>query len=422
MGLLFGTDGIRGRFEEGVISAGGFVNVAHALALAFQSAGRIAIARDTRESGEILSVVVIDTLRKLGRDVVDLGVVPTPALAIYTEQYHSLGLMITASHNLPCDNGMKIILNGKKINRTLERHVEKCYEWYANTDRSLGSRYIHDAEFYRQSVRARLGEKKANNLKIVLDTANGACSSLAPELFAEYGFDVVPICSDCDGKQINVNCGVMDTRQLMSKMYEVGAEIGIAFDGDGDRVVFCSKNGEASGEDVLACLASEMPQCSKIVTTRMSSMSLEMFAMQSGMKILYAEPGDRNVVEVMERYSVPVGGESSGHFLMRGMGHVSDGILVGLYVALHYAQQTKYCFAEYISRVPKVFTKKLNVKLHKSSANPLYYKDDSMNIAVRPSGTEKCWRVLVEGADESSFSRASTIVNDFFGVDVFSEE
>lgn len=419
MSLLFGTDGIRGCFGEGVVSEGGFVNVAHALALAFQNAGRIAVARDTRESGEILSNIVADTLRKLGRDVVDLGVVPTPALAIYTEQYHALGLMITASHNPPCDNGMKIILNGKKISSALERHVERCYEWYANTERLYGVRYTHDAEFYRQSIRARIGSFKANDIKVVLDTANGACSAFAPELFAEYGFDVDAICSDGDGKHINVNCGVLETKMLLDRMQEIGAEIGIAFDGDGDRVVFCSQYGEVSGEDVIACLASEVPQCSRIVTTRMSSMVLEMFATQSGIEVLYAEPGDRNVVEVMEKYSVPVGGESSGHFLMKGMGHVSDGILIGLYLSLRYAKHAECCFAEYISRVPKILTKKLSLKLHKSSMRPLYYKDASMNIAIRPSGTEKCWRVLVEGGDEVSFARASTIVNEFFGVDVF---
>jgi phosphoglucosamine mutase len=423
----FGTDGIRGRVGQNKITPEFCLRLSWAIGKVFgQHDGRphIIIGKDTRISGYMLESVLQSGFISAGADVSLLGPIPTPAIAYLTRTVSAdVGVVISASHNPFYDNGIKLFDGaGNKLDDALERQIEEMIEvpMVCEDSKHLGkAKRMTDAsgryvEFCKNSAPKGFGLR---GVKIVLDCAHGATYQVAPQVFAELGADVVTIAADPDGFNINRNCGSTHPEQLQQRVIEEAADIGIAFDGDGDRLVVVDAMGKLLDGDHLLYVITQNRLAREVmdggvVGTVMSNLGLEHALKDLSVPFLRAPVGDRHIMEALHQRQWILGGEPSGHILTLDLCSTGDAIVAGLQVllAMQDADVSLHNLASQLSKAPQVLVNVVMDSPAEVSCHPQMLKitakyeqglGDRGRILVRPSGTEPLLRIMVEGEDES---------------------
>lgn len=422
----FGTDGIRGKVGGSVINPEFIKKLGCAIGSVLSAetkTPRVLIGRDTRESGESLQNALQDGLLSAGVDVVILGIISTPAVAFLTKKLSAAaGIVISASHNPYDDNGIKIIgQDGFKLSDAAENEIEEKINSSKNIDKNkleivttfsdAISQYISHCTQLFQSLNLK-------NKKIILDCANGATFNCAPEIFSALNADIISIHVKPNGKNINEKCGATDVKSLQEKVLQEKADCGIAFDGDGDRLMMIDHHGEiVDGDEILCILATdETKKYSGIVGTLMSNLGLEKSVQSHNMQFERALVGDRYVLEKLLQNNLRLGGEGSGHIVNLDYATTGDGIITALQV-LQIMQYTKKSLHE----LKKIMQKRPQILINIKVKNPAAFStmseisravsdaekklNGSGRILLRASGTESCVRVMVE-CDEEIQARA----------------
>ena len=418
----FGTDGIRGTVNQNNITGDKFYRFGIAAGAYFktQKKRRAVIAKDTRLSGYMLEPALVSGLISTGINVFLLGPLPSNGLAMLTKSMRAdLGIMITASHNLHIDNGIKLFgPDGLKLSGKVEKYIERLI------DRKIENYLVQPLELGRakrlEDANARYIEIIKNNfprnfnlagMKIVLDCANGAAYKAGPAIFTELGAKVIPFGTSPNGLNVNKNCGSTFPELMQKSVIKHKADIGIAFDGDADRVIICDEKGQlVDGDQILALIAKRWKDKKilkgGVIATHMSNIGLENFIKKKNINFLRTKVGDRYVKEKMKSTSFNLGGEQSGHIILGDIATTGDGILVSLEV-LYILKK----YNENPSRVLNVFKpvpqilKNVDVKDQKVINNKKIkkaIKEAEKNISkigrilVRNSGTESIIRVMGE--------------------------
>jgi len=431
---LFGTDGIRGLANHDPMTPEMSLKLGKALTYTLRQDKNstkkptIVIGKDTRLSGYIFEQALSSGIASMGADVFLVGPLPTPAIAFITVSMRAdAGIVISASHNPYEDNGIKIFDRyGYKLPDEKEIEIENLI-W--NGDEKLmnsipeeiGKAFRIDDAPGRYVVFAKNSfpnHLTLNGIKIVLDCANGAAYKVAPLIFQELGAEVITIGVNPNGKNINTDCGSLNPALLREKVLETGADLGIALDGDADRVIFCDGKGElVDGDKIIAICAREMIEKgtlkgNAVITTLMSNMALERYVKDQGIEFVRTQVGDRYVVEEMRARKANLGGEQSGHIIFLDHTTTGDGTLAALQVLgiMREKEKTLSELATIIDLYPQVL---LNVRVNKRkeiSDMPELEKQIKNNesrlngkgrINIRYSGTEPISRVMVEGEDDA---------------------
>jgi phosphoglucosamine mutase len=393
----FGTDGVRGVVGKDITPE--LVERLGRAATLWSGRGRIFIGRDTRESGPELEDALARGIASVGGNAVVAGVLPTPAVALLTLD---LGCVITASHNPPEYNGVKFFdRDGQKLSDTQEEEIEALLDEPATGGGEIDEVGVA-TDSYLEHVVERFGSD-LTGLKIGVDCANGAYSGLAPQAFTELGAQVTPIGDEPDGTNINVGCGATDLRALQRTVTELGLDLGVAFDGDGDRMLAVDGNGDVvDGDQIVAVLALDR-DVDLVAVTVMANMGLHRLMAENGIRVVTTDVGDRYVLEALRREGGILGGEQSGHLIWLD-GHVTgDGLVAALLLcsALH-----DRSLAEVAAVMPRFPQAKENVSFEAHGRlNPAIEEEvarlnaelgDRGRVLVRPSGTEPVIRVLAE--------------------------
>ncbi len=424
----FGTDGIRGR-ANGVITPELALKVGQATGLVFRRAGqerhRVVIGKDTRLSGYMIETALIAGFTSVGMDVLQLGPMPTPAVAMLTRSMRAdLGVMISASHNPFDDNGIKLFgPDGYKLSDDVELQIEALIDSdmtkHLAKSRELGRAKridgVHDRyiEFAKRTLPRNLS---LEGLRVVIDCANGAAYRVAPEALWELGADVISIGVEPDGFNINHECGSTAPEALCRKVREMRADIGIALDGDADRVVIIDEQGHlVDGDQLLAVIAESFLEDGRmtkpgVVATIMSNLGLERHLQALKLSTVRMPVGDRYVLEHMREHGYNVGGEPSGHIILSDYTTTGDGFVAALQVLAVVKKQDKPVsqVCHRFLPLPQVLK---NVRYR--SGKPLEHAEVRSAIAgaeqrlnghgrlvIRPSGTEPVIRVMGEGDDK----------------------
>jgi phosphoglucosamine mutase len=420
---FFGTDGIRGRVGEYPITPDFVLRLGWAVGKVFSRRGDgqnlILIGKDTRISGYMFESALEAGLINAGVDVGLLGPMPTPAIAYLSQAFRAqAGIVISASHNPYCDNGIKLFTGkGEKLPDGIELEIEAELEKEMVSSERLGkARRISDAQGrYIEYCKSTLPRGlKLNEYHIVLDCSHGATYQVAPNVFQELGAKVDVIHAAPDGLNINENCGSTHPQLLVKKVLEVGADLGIAFDGDGDRVLFVDSKGElVDGDELLFLIAAarhKLRGCTGAVGTLMSNYGLELAFKQLGIPFARAGVGDRYVLEVMRDRGWMLGGESSGHIICGDVATTGDGVVSALQVvnALHILSEPLAQAKKGMIKLPQ---KMINVRLAQkisivsnAAINTAVAEAEARlagngRVLLRASGTEPLIRVMVEGED-----------------------
>ncbi|MBA3024781.1 MAG: phosphoglucosamine mutase [Sulfurimonas sp.] len=423
---LFGTDGVRGEAGS-YLSAEMAMRIAMAAGIYFKShanTNKILIGKDTRRSGYMIENAIVSGLTAIGYDVIEIGPMPTPAIAFITENMRcDAGIMISASHNSYEDNGIKFFDgHGDKLTVEVEKEIEAIY---ANSElikeaqvtaKNIGKAKRIDDVIGRYIVTLKNSfplELSLHGLRIVLDTANGAGYKVGPTVLEELGADVVVLHNQPDGFNINEGCGALHTKDLCENVLKYRADIGIALDGDADRVVIVDENGEiVDGDQLLGALGAYMNERGVlkgggIVATVMSNQGLEDYMKTQGLKLFRSDVGDKHVLELMKKEGINFGGEQSGHVIASDFAKTGDGLVSALQtLALLLSKKKK---ASEALRPFKLYPQKLvniNIKVKKplESIEGLSEKlqeidKDGIRHLIRYSGTENKLRILLEGKD-----------------------
>ena len=393
----FGTDGVRGIVGEDLTPE--LVERLGRAATLWSGRGRIFIGRDTRASGPELEDALARGIASVGGNAVVAGVLPTPAVALLTLD---LGCVITASHNPPEYNGVKFFdRDGQKLSDTQEEEIEALLD-----ERATGGGEIDEVgvatDSYLEHVVERFGSD-LTGLRIGVDCANGAYSGLAPQAFTELGAQVTPIGDEPDGMNINVGCGATDLRALQRTVTELGLDLGVAFDGDGDRMLAVDGNGDVvDGDQILAVLALDR-KVDVVAVTVMANMGLHRLMAENGVRVVTTDVGDRYVLEALRREGGILGGEQSGHLIWLD-GHVTgDGLVAALLLcrSLHGRPLAEVAavmprFPQAKENVPVANHGHLNPAIEEEVARLNAELGDRGRVLVRPSGTEPVIRVLAE--------------------------
>lgn len=422
----FGTDGIRGKANTFPITPEIAMKVAQAVGLAFRSGGhrhRVVIGKDTRLSGYMLEYAMVAGFASVGVDVFLLGPIPTPAVAMLTRSLRcDFGVMISASHNEFSDNGIKIFgKDGYKLSDDIEHEIERLIETdltkrlAKSTDLGRAKRIegVHDRyiEFAKRTMPKNMS---LEGLRVVIDCANGAAYKVAPEALWELGAEVFKLGVEPDGFNINRDCGSTSIGALSKKVYEVRADIGIALDGDADRVIIVDETGrQVDGDQLMAVVAESWKADGRlsapgIVATIMSNLGLERYLAGQGLSLERTKVGDRYVVEHMRAHGYNVGGEQSGHIVLSDYATTGDGLVAALQV-LSVVQRSAKPVSEICRRFDPVPQILKNVKKAKTALddqkvtaaieNGTKRLGNSGRLVIRPSGTEPLIRVMGEGDD-----------------------
>ena len=434
---LFGTDGIRGTANRGNMTAEVALKVGMAAALQFTTGDhrhRVVIGKDTRLSGYMLEPAMTSGFISMGMDVVLVGPMPTPAIAMLTRSLRAdLGVMISASHNPFEDNGIKLFgPDGYKLSDEVEAKIEASItsglDDKLTAPAKLGrAKRLYDAEGrYTEFVKRTFPKGLSlDGLKVVIDCANGAAYKVAPEVLWELGAEVIPVGVDPDGYNINKGCGSTDTDYMCSQVVSHGADIGIALDGDADRLMICDEQGAmVDGDQIMALIAKSWMdrgalKGTGIVATVMSNLGLENYLTSAGLQLARTQVGDRYVVEHMRAHGFNIGGEQSGHIVLGEHSTTGDGLMAALQVlAVVVASDGP------TSEVTRLFDPlpQLLKNVRFSRGQPLQDTDvinaikegearllKSGRVLIRKSGTEPLIRVMAEGDDEALIT---SVVND----------
>ena len=428
---LFGTDGVRGlanRELTAELALDLAVAAAHILGEKGEFKGnrpKAIVGQDSRASGEFLEAAVVAGLASAGVDVFKVGVLPTPAIAyLVGESGADLGVMISASHNPMPDNGIKFFSRGgEKLDDGLEAAIEKRLreDWERPIGKDVG-RIISDesaAERYAYHLLATL-KSSLNGIKVVVDCANGAASEIAPEVYRRAGADVVAISNKPNGWNINENCGSTHLENLIETVKLEKADLGIAHDGDADRCLAVDALGnEIDGDFILAILASHW-KVPTVVGTVMSNLGFVKALNELGIKVEKTQVGDRYVLERMLSNGYKLGGEQSGHIIMKDLANTGDGLLTALQLmqVMSESKNSLQSLAQVMERYPQVLVNVKDVDKSKLSTSAQIAKaisesesklGDNGRVLVRASGTEALVRVMVEAA---SLDQATKIANE----------
>lgn len=433
----FGTDGIRGLANTHPMTSEIALKVGMAAGTVFRSGThrhRVVIGKDTRLSGYMLEAALMSGFTSVGMDVFLLGPMPTPAVAMLTRSLRAdLGVMLSASHNPSNDNGIKLFdPDGYKLSDEMEKQIEDLIDsdsksMLVEADRigratrveSAQERYI---EFAKRTMPKQL---RLAGLRIVIDCANGAGYKVAPEALWELGAEVIKIGVEPNGRNINLNCGSTSPKALVEKVKELRADIGIALDGDADRVVIVDEKGDiVDGDQLMAVIAESWHRTGKlaaggIVATVMSNLGLERYLRSIGLTLARTPVGDRYVTEHMRKHGFNVGGEQSGHIVLSDFTTTGDGLVSALQV-LACVVATGKTVSQVCNRFQPLPQILRNVRY--ASGHPLEDTrvvkaiegakaklGENGRLVIRPSGTEPVIRVMAEGDDEKV---VSSIVGD----------
>lgn len=420
MGIFFGTDGVRGIVNNDLTDSLAEM-VGNALARSKKNA-KIIIGMDTRVSGNFISSAFSTGAMKGGANVVDVGVVPTAAISyLVKERGADFGVVISASHNPKEYNGIKVFdCDGKKLGEKEETQLERnfCCPLVQSSVKvgtikhmpSLSNSYQH---FLCGCVSAKL-----DGLKVVLDCANGASYKIAPKIFEKMGAQVEKINCTSLGKKINENCGATSVVGLQKKVVECGASVGFAFDGDADRVIAVDENGEIfDGDQLIYILAKSFAKKNKlsaqtVVGTSHTNSGLVIALKKHGIDVIRTDIGDKYVIEAMEKHNLSLGGEQSGHIIMRDYLPTGDGILSALKICEIMVEEKKSLSALFDAQLLHQTNKSILVsdKLKVLNNEMLAQKISQINstisadgrVMVRASGTEPKIRVMVEHKDPAA--------------------
>jgi phosphoglucosamine mutase len=422
----FGTDGIRGR-ANGVITAELALRVGQAAGVMFRRGDhrhRVVIGKDTRLSGYMIETAMVAGFTSVGMDVLLLGPMPTPAVAMLTRSMRAdLGVMISASHNLYPDNGIKLFgPDGYKLSDEVEFEIEQLI------DSDLGKKYakpaalgrakridgVHDRyiEFAKRTLPRNIS---LDGLRVVVDCANGAAYRVVPDALWELGAEVFSIGVDPDGFNINKDCGSTEPDALSRKVREMRADIGIALDGDADRVVIADERGHlVDGDQLLAVIAESWQKDGRlakpmVVSTIMANLGLERHLETFGIALRRVQVGDRYVLEQMREHHYNVGGEPSGHIILSDYNTTGDGFVAALQVlaVVQKLEQRVSVVCHRFDPLPQV-TKNVRYRNGKpleeatvvsAIASATQRLNGQGRVIVRPSGTEPVIRVTGEGDD-----------------------
>jgi phosphoglucosamine mutase len=432
----FGTDGIRGTTNADPMTAETALRVGMAAGTHFLRGDhrhRVVIGKDTRLSGYMMESAMVAGFTSVGMDVVLLGPMPTPAVAMLTRSMRAdLGVMISASHNPFADNGIKLFgPDGYKLSDEVEAEIERKMERAPKLAKSemIGrARRIEDARGrYVQFAKDTFPEHlRLDGLKVVVDCANGGAYHVAPEALWELGAEVVPLGVTPNGLNINDQCGSTHPELLQEAVVASGADIGLALDGDADRLIVCDEKGDlVDGDQLMALIALGLHgrgelKGDAVVATVMSNLGLERKLGDSGLKLIRTKVGDRYVLEEMRATGCNVGGEQSGHIILSDHATTGDGLVAGLQVlaALVEAGAPASTLLRQFEPLPQLLK---NVRFN-GGAEPLEADSVRKRIAaaeaelegkgrlvIRKSGTEPLIRVMAEGEDPVIVDR---IVND----------
>ena len=442
MKKLFGTDGIRCIVNQEPMTAETCLKIAkttgYLLSENKKGKKRVVISKDTRLSGYLFEPLLTAGFISMGMDVILVGPLPTPALPMLIKSLRAdMGVMITASHNTYEYNGLKFFdADGYKITRSLEKKIESIVSSKTSYNKIINLSYesgkairLEDAQGrYSEYLKSTLDSKsKFKKLKIVLDCANGATYHVAPNLFWEIGCEVITIHNLPNGKNINKNCGAINIIDLSQKVVKEKADIGFAFDGDGDRLIAVDEKGkEIDGDNLIALFAKNLLKRKKlnkktVVSTVMSNLGFEKFLVNKlGIKLIRKDVGDINVISEMQKNKYSLGGEQSGHIILSEYINTGDGVLAALKVVEILSSQTKKT-SELFDLYEKIYQIKTNInlkfkgevkKITESQINIIsrsYQKKfKNLRFLIRKSGTEPLLRILIEGADKSFVNNVSS--------------
>ena len=432
---FFGTDGIRGPANVGILTPDNIMRFGMAAGKYFLRGNThkhsVIIGKDTRLSGYMIEPALVAGFASVGMDVKLTGPIPTPGVAVMSTRLRAdLGVMITASHNGFSDNGIKLFgPDGRKLSDEAELEIEALMEegWKeglaVNTDLGRVRRYEDfQARYIEIAKRTFPKGMSLKGMKIVIDCANGAAYKTAPDTLWELGADeVIPIGVSPNGSNINHKCGSTHTDAVISKTLETGADIGIALDGDADRVLICDEKGKLiDGDQLLALIAKGWRDSGDlanggVVSTVMSNLGLEHFFKNQGLDFIRTNVGDRHVAARMHKGGYNLGGEQSGHILMTDFASTGDGTIAALQILAQIIRAGRPS-----SEVLNVFdaVPQMLKNIPYSGTSPLEKPEivsaikeaqkmlgNSGRILVRPSGTEKLIRIMVESSDEAKVNK-----------------
>lgn len=423
----FGTDGIRGTANSWPMTAETALRVGMAAGSSFirgDHRHRVVIGKDTRLSGYTIESALVSGFLSVGMDVFQFGPLPTPAVAMLTRSLRAdLGVMISASHNPSCDNGIKLFgPDGYKLSDEQEAEIETLIhsepESLLISPQKLGrAKRIEDsqARYIEFAKRTFPKDLKLEGLRIILDCANGAAYKVAPAALWELGAEVITIGTEPNGFNINEDCGSTAPEKMCQRVRELRADIGIALDGDADRVIICDENGQiVDGDQLMALIATqwkaeERLSSDGIVATVMSNLGLERHLDAQGMKLVRTKVGDRYVVEAMRGGGYNVGGEQSGHIVLSDFSTTGDGLVAALQVlaAVVSSGRPVSDVCSQFEPLPQVLK---NVRFSKGEPLTVSSVQDAIReaeerlgttgrLVIRPSGTEPLIRVMGEGDD-----------------------
>jgi len=426
LGRLFGTDGVRGVANSQLTPDLAFrLGQAGAYVLSKEHPHpRIVIGKDTRISGDMLESALIAGICSVGANVLRVGVLPTPGIALLTRTLDvSAGVVISASHNPVQDNGIKFFgSSGYKLPDAIEDEIERIVvskekPWQTPTGGEVGRVIeVPDAESrYKDFLKSTVG--RLDGIKVVLDCANGAASFVGPQILQEVGVEVISICNTPDGININEDCGSTHPERLQKAVLEHGADLGLAMDGDADRLIVVDEKGTILDGDfiilicALALKAKGKLAQNSVVVTVMSNLGLHLALKEAGVKIYETQVGDRYVMEELIKTGAQLGGEQSGHIIFLDHNTTGDGLLTALQLlsVIKERQVPLSMLASQMQRLPQVL---LNARVqHKERLMSdtrvlakVHEVEEILNgkgrVLVRPSGTESLIRVMVEGPDQ----------------------
>lgn len=417
----FGTDGIRGEVGTDV-TADLALRLGHAVGERLGGSGRrVVLGRDPRRSGEMLSAALVAGLTSTGTDVVDLGLVTTPCLVHASGQDGiAAGIMVSASHNPARDNGLKVVVAGRKADDAVEADLERLLDRAPGATRpnhELG-RVREDrgaVEAYRRYLADVAGDA-FTGLRVGIDCANGSASVIAPDLFRGLGAQLTVLFDAPDGTNINDGCGSTHPERLAETVAAAGLDLGLAFDGDADRLIAVDEIGAlVDGDAIMGIIALERLAAGTLrnkvlVTTVMTNGGLERAVAHVGGRMVRTPVGDRHVLEAMEREDAVLGGEQSGHIIFRDRSSTGDGLLTAIEL-VRSVRAAGAPLSELAARIPRLPQVVINSAVARRDA----WREDEAFVAaidqatrrmgergrvlVRPSGTEPKIRIMVEGDD-----------------------
>ena len=431
--LKFGTDGVRGEFGTELTTS--YVAALARAAAKVLQCQLVVIGRDTRESGLALEVAIAESLTQLGVEVHLMGVAPTPAIA-HAAAGDLVAFAITASHNRFSDNGVKIFGNGgRKLSDDEESRIEAelanelAKETAGSAVANQGTSHPEYLEKYCTSLIATVPKNALAKLHIALDCANGALSNVAPDVFGALGATVSTIHAAPNGQNINHECGATNPATLSEVVKNVKAHVGIAFDGDGDRLIAIDNTGSiVDGDHLLAISAREMKRNgtlrnNKVAVTVMTNIGFHQAMTQAAIEVITTPVGDRSILAAIKDNDLSLGGEQSGHIIYHDLATTGDGLLAAIRLAVlvaNSAQTFSQIASDAMTSFPQVL---INVRVAKRTENieQIFAEEilqaektlaDNGRVLVRPSGTEPVVRVMVEASQhEIAESVATTLAN-----------